>query len=214
MRALWIAKANRWRRGIWFGGWTVAFSKADKSKKEWVVINVPKWPRVTDRPSPVTALKRGHLNDHPSHRHTQKHCYKLVSSVCVCLSVNLLLMLLTIYYLFSCYIKAYKQAHANTPCIYKPFSSLWIQLMDTLASVLFHSWGSWTLNTRWVAQEDHWPLEEDIWPPFFSNPVLGTRQSDTNALLIGLCFTMSIAPLSARQLSPLIYRLGKGPLQF
>lgn len=30
------------------------------------MINVPKWPGVTGRPSPLTALKRGHLDDHPS----------------------------------------------------------------------------------------------------------------------------------------------------
>lgn len=61
------------------GGWTVAFSSADKSKEERVVINVAKWPRVTGRASPVTALKRGHLHDHPSHRHTDTHSL----SVCV-----------------------------------------------------------------------------------------------------------------------------------
>lgn len=71
-------------------------------------------------------------------------------------------------------------------------------------SVPFHSSGSWPLNTGWVAQRDHWPLEEDMWPPFFSGPVLGARQSEANALLIGLCFTVSIAPLSACQLSPAI----------
>lgn len=69
------------------GGWTVAFSRPDKSKKERVVINVPKWPRVTGRPSPVTALKRGHLHDHPSHRRAQTHCYTLPVSVCLCVCV-------------------------------------------------------------------------------------------------------------------------------
>lgn len=56
--------------GVGAGGWTVAFSGPDKSKKERVVINVPKWPRVTVRPSPLTALKRGRLRNHPSHRRT------------------------------------------------------------------------------------------------------------------------------------------------
>ena len=68
--------------GVGGGGWTVAFSRADKSKEERVVINVPKWPEVTGRPSPVTALKRGHLHDHPSHRSTQTHRYTL--ALCVC----------------------------------------------------------------------------------------------------------------------------------
>lgn len=69
------------------------------------------------------------------------------------------------------------------------------------------------LSTGWVAQKDHWPLEEDIWPPFFSSPVLEARQSDTNALLIGLCFTTAIAPLSACRLSTVIPHLSvrKGP---
>lgn len=66
------------------GGWTVAFSGADKSKEARAVINVPKWPRVTSRPSPVTALKRGHLHDHPSRRRTETLRYKLSVSVCVC----------------------------------------------------------------------------------------------------------------------------------
>lgn len=85
MRALRMAKAERWWRGEWGGGWTVAFSGADKSKKERAVINVPKWPRVTDRPSPVTALKIGHLHNHPSHTRTQTHSHPLPSSVCVCM---------------------------------------------------------------------------------------------------------------------------------
>lgn len=74
-------------------------------------------------------------------------------------------------------------------------------------SVPFHSSGSWTLNTGWVALRDHRPLQEDIWPPFFSSTVLGARQTDTNALLIGLFFTMSIAPLSARQQSSVVPHL-------
>lgn len=69
------------------GGWTVAFSSADKSKEERVVINVPKWPRVTGRASPVTALKRGHLHDHPSHRRTQIHTP--CQCVCACLRVSM-----------------------------------------------------------------------------------------------------------------------------
>lgn len=56
--------------GAGAGGWTVAFSGPDKSKKERVVINVPKWPRVTGGPSPLTALKRGRLRNHPSHGRT------------------------------------------------------------------------------------------------------------------------------------------------
>lgn len=48
------------------GGWTVAFSRGDKSMKESSVINVPEWLGVTSRSSPVTALKRGHPHDHPS----------------------------------------------------------------------------------------------------------------------------------------------------
>lgn len=72
------------------GGWTVAFSSPDKSKKEGVVINVPKWPRVTGRPSPVTALKRGHLHDHPSRRQIQTHTLHTPCQcmrVCVCMYV-------------------------------------------------------------------------------------------------------------------------------
>lgn len=71
------------------GGWTVAFSRADKSKKERVVINVPKWPRVTSRPSPVTALKRGHLHDHPSQRRTHRHHYARSLSLFVCVCAQL-----------------------------------------------------------------------------------------------------------------------------
>lgn len=74
------------REGGWGGGWTVAFSRPDKSKKEWLVINVPKWPRVTGRPSPMNALKRGHLHNHPSHRHAYRHMvYILPVSICPCI---------------------------------------------------------------------------------------------------------------------------------
>lgn len=38
------------------------------------MINVPKWPRVTGRPSPVTALKRGHLQHHLSQRYIWTFC--------------------------------------------------------------------------------------------------------------------------------------------
>lgn len=47
---------------------------------------------------------------------------------------------------------------------------------------------------------------------FSAAPVLEARQSDTNALLIGLCFTTSVAPLSACRGSSLINWLGKSPL--
>lgn len=84
MRALWMAVAQRWwGRGCGVGGWTVAFSRPDKSKKERLVINVRKWPRVTGRPSPVPALKRGHLHNHPSHWHTQTQSYTLLVG-CLC----------------------------------------------------------------------------------------------------------------------------------
>lgn len=72
--------------GVGAGGWTVAFSGPDKSKKERVVINVPKWPRVTGRPSPLTALKRGRLCNHPSPRrtHTQAQSYPVSVYACAC----------------------------------------------------------------------------------------------------------------------------------
>lgn len=66
---------------------------------------------------------------------------------------------------------------------------------------------SCTPNTGWVAHRDHWPLEDDTWPPFFSSPP--SLRPDTNALLIGLCFTTSVAPLSACRGSSLINWLGK-----
>lgn len=89
MRALRIAKAKRWWRGKRGGGWTVAFSRADKSTRERSVINVPKWPRVTDRPSPVTALKRGHLHNHPSHTRTHWRTATHSSAVFVCVCASL-----------------------------------------------------------------------------------------------------------------------------
>lgn len=95
------------------GGWTVAFSSPDKSKKEGVVINVPKWPRVTGRPSPVTALKRGHLHDHPSRRQIQTHT---LHTPCQCMRVCVCMYGLnngTHSYLVYKYL--YTQPHANIP---------------------------------------------------------------------------------------------------
>lgn len=193
------------REGVGSGGWTVAFSSPDKSKKERVVINVPKWPRVTGRPSPVTALKRGHLHNHPSHRHTRTHSYTLLVSVCVCFCVS------------KYGLNKYSPNCCSYACIHSHMEAYHIvfQSSNTVngftcighTSVPFHSSGSWTLNTGWVALRDHWPLQKDIWPPFFSSTVLGARQTDTNALLIGLFFTMSIAPLSARRQSSVVPHL-------
>lgn len=206
MRALWMAVAERWwGRGCGVGGWTVAFSRPDKSKKERLVINVRKWPRVTGRPSPVTALKRGHLHNHPSHWHTQTQSYTLLVGVFVCAKTYVCLCLdYTNFPSFTC--RAYKYMY-----ICMAHFRVQIQSMVALEVCVFVERAG--LNTGWVAQKDHWPLEEDIWPPFFSSPVLEARQSDTNALLIGLCFTMAIAPLSARRRSTVIPHLSvrKGP---
>lgn len=153
--------------GGWGGGWTVAFSRPDKSKKERVVINVPKWPWVTGRPSPVTALKRGHLHNHPSHRHTQTQSCTLRVSVCVCMC-----LLVRIYMWIkqatatNCLLCTCMQPHES---IHGAHKHVW-HISDTVngctcighTSVPFHSSGSWTLTAGWVAQRDNRPLEEDI----------------------------------------------------
>lgn len=174
MRVVWMAKAERWWGGGG-GGWTVAFSRADKSKEERAVINVPKWPRVTGRPSPVTALKIGHLHNHPSHTNTATH------RLCTYASAR---------------VKREAHSHLNASILFSYMKSnrTFLQLPLQLTLALRAS-AVWVCPAVWTLMTDRWRSTCDL--QLSSSLVLGTRQSDTNALLIGLCFSMSTAPLSS-----------------
>lgn len=74
-----------------------------------------------------------------------------------------------------------------------------------VSSVAHQTLGGWHTGIT-----DHLRTTHDL--HFSAAPVLEARQSDTNALLIGLCFTTSVAPLSACRGSFLINWLGKSPL--
>ena len=134
------------------GGWTVAFSSADKSKEERVVINVPKWPRVTGRASPVTALKRGHLHDHPSHRHTQIH----TPCQCVCMpTCEYAAIKHWCQQLLSIRTHASRSStHVNIRHVTQSLNTVDGYTHIRCTSVPLPSAGSWTLNTGWVAQRD------------------------------------------------------------
>lgn len=143
--------------GVGAGSWTVAFSGPDKSKKERVVINVPKWPRVTGRPSPLTALKRGRLRNHPSHRrtHTQAQSYPVSVYACACNECAWIEQIFPQQFAIPGHMEA-NGVQGNVQRTYRrPSNAVDLCCCFCCAGLSFPRVESCTPNTGWVARRDH-----------------------------------------------------------